>query len=113
LRGQFEKLRSLVKKALPGVSESMKWSVPYYTYEGIGVASIAEYSDHVNLYLMHGAQLPSKRLEGTGKGMHHITVEPSADIDEKEIMRLLREAGKLAAAGPHRGRAKVRRTRTR
>jgi hypothetical protein len=107
LRSSFEKLRSLVKKALPGVSESIKWGVPYYTYEGGGVASIVGYSDHVNLYLMQGAQLSSKLLEGTGKGMRHVTIEVSAEVDEKETIRLLREAGKLAAARPRKSRAKT------
>ena len=109
LRGRFEELRSLVKKALPGVSESIKWGVSYYTHNGTGVASIAEYSDHVNLYLMQGAKLSSKLLEGTGKGMRHVTVEAKAHIDEKEINRLIREAGKLATAKPVKSRAKVRR----
>lgn len=97
-----------MKKALPGVSESIKWSVPYYTYEGVGVASIAEYSHHVNLYLMHGAQLSSSLLEGTGRGMRHVTVESSAEIDEKEIIRLVREAGELPAAGPPKSRGRAR-----
>jgi hypothetical protein len=109
LRSQFEKLRSLVKKALPGASESIKWSVPYYTLNGVAVASIAEYSKHVNLYLIQGAKLSSSLLEGTGKGMRHVSVETSSDIDETEILRLLWEAGKLTAATPRKnGRAKAR-----
>jgi hypothetical protein len=98
LRRHFERLRSLVKKALPGASESIKWGVPYYALDGVGVASIADYSKHVNLYLMQGAQLSSNLLKGTGKGMRHVTIEVTAtDVDETEILRLLREAGKLAA----------------
>jgi hypothetical protein len=99
LRRQFEKLRSLVKRALPGASESVKWGVPYYSLDGVGVASIADYSEHVNLYIMQGAKLSSDLLEGTGKGMRHITVKALAEIKETEIMRLLREAGALAAEG--------------
>lgn len=98
LRAQFEKLRSLVKKGLPGASEAVKWHVPYYTYKGVGVASIAEYTDHVNLYLMQGAQLSSRLLEGTGKGMRHITVKASSKTNDAEILRLLRQAGGLAEA---------------
>ena len=58
---------------------------------------------------MQGAKLSSKLLEGTGKGMRHVTVEAKAHIDEKEINRLIREAGKLATAKPVKSRAKVRR----
>jgi hypothetical protein len=104
LRGQFEKLRSLVKRALPGVTESIKWRVPFYTLNGVPVASIAEYSKHVNLYLMQGAQISSSLLEGTGKGMRHVTVESSGEIDKSEIIRLLREAGKLTAGKPRKNR---------
>ena len=92
LRSQFQKLRSIVKEALPGVSESVKWGVPYYSLDGVGVASIADYSGHVNLYLMQGAGLSSDLLEGTGKGMRHITVKTLAEIKETEFTRLLREA---------------------
>jgi hypothetical protein len=66
------------------------------------VASIANYSGHVNLYLMQGAELSSDLLEGTGKGMRHITVKTLAEIKETEFIRLLREAGGLAAEGSRR-----------
>jgi len=97
LRRQFQKLRSIVKKALPGVSEAVKWGVPYYSLHGVGVASIADYSGHVNLYLMQGAELSSDLLEGTGKGMRHVTVKTLAEIKETEITRLIREAGARTA----------------
>jgi hypothetical protein len=102
LRSQFQRLRSIVKKALPGASESVKWGVPYYSLDGVGVGSIADYGGHVNLYLMQGAQLSSDLLEGTGKGMRHITVRTLAEIKETEFVRLLREAGALAAGGSRR-----------
>ena len=102
LRSQFQKLRLIIKKALPGVSESVKWGVPYYSLDGVGVASIADYSGHVNLYLMQGAELSSHLLEGTGKGMRHITVKTLAEVKETEFVRLLREAGGLAAGRSRR-----------
>ena len=100
LRRQFQRLRSIVKKALPGVSEAVKWGIPYYSLDGVGVASIAEYSQHVNLYFLQGAKLSSDLLEGTGRGMRHITVKTLKDIKEGEFTRLLSQAGKLAAEGP-------------
>jgi len=63
------------------------------------VAAIADYSRHVNLSLLKGAELSSEMLEGTGKGMRHITVKTLADINETEFARLLSEAGALAAEG--------------
>ena len=104
LRSRFEKLRSLVKMALPEASESIKWGAPYYALDGTGVASIAEYSEHVNLYLMQGARLSSALLKGTGRGMRHVTVKASAEVDEAEVVRLLREAGALASERPRKSR---------
>jgi hypothetical protein len=100
LREQFAKLRLIIKKALPGSCESVKWGIPYYSLNGVGVASIAEYSQHVNLYFLQGAKLSSDLLEGTGRGMRHITVKTLKDIKEGEFTRLLSQAGKLVAEGP-------------
>jgi hypothetical protein len=96
LRRQFDEIRSIVRKALPGASEAVKWGVPYYSLDGVGVASMADYSGHVNLYFLQGAKLSSRLLEGTGKGMRHITVRTLDEIEEPEFVRLLKEAGELA-----------------
>ena len=80
LRRQFQKLRSIVKNALPGASESVKWGVPYYSLNGVGVASLGDYTKHVNLYFMQGAKLSSDLLKGTGKGMRHITIKTLAEM---------------------------------
>src|SRR6267143_812754 len=102
LRRQFQKLRLIIKKALPDVSEAVKWGVPFYSLNGVGVAAIADYSRHVNLSLLKGAEVSSDMLEGTGKGMRHITVKTLAEIKETEITRLVKEAGALAAGGSRR-----------
>jgi hypothetical protein len=109
LRPQFKKLRSTIKTALPDAVESVKWGIPYYTLNGVGLASLADYGAHVNLYIMQGAKLSSDLLEGTGKGMRHITVKTVADIKEKEFAPLLREAGALTIKGsPSKRRANER-----
>lgn len=100
LRPQFEKLRSVVRRALPEASETVKWGVPHYSIGGAGVASIAEYSGHVNLYLIQGAKIRSNLLEGTGKGMRHVKVKTLDDIDESELTDLLERAGRIAAETP-------------
>jgi hypothetical protein len=102
LRRQFQALRPIIKKALPGVSEAVRWGVPFYSLDGVGVVAIADYSEHVNLAILQGAELSSTLLEGTGKGMRHITVRTMADIKEAEFTRLLREAGALAARSSRR-----------
>jgi hypothetical protein len=51
---------------------------------------------------MQGAELSSDLLEGTGKGMRHVTVKTLAEIKETEITRLVREAGAHAAGSSGR-----------
>ena len=87
---------------MPGATETVKWGVPYYTLNGVGVASIAEYTEHVNLYLLQGAKLSSDLLEGTGKSTRHFAVKTTAELKETELLRLLREAGTLTAKRPPR-----------
>ncbi|HKT22688.1 MAG TPA: DUF1801 domain-containing protein [Nitrososphaerales archaeon] len=102
LRPQFARLASTVRKALPEAVEAVKWGVPYWAVNKVGVVSIAEYSQHINLYFLKGASLSSPLLEGTGTSMRHITVRTLADIDEREFVRLLEESGRLAAEAPVR-----------
>lgn len=113
LRPQFEKLRSVVRSALPEASETVKWGVPHYSIGGAGVASIAEYSGHVNLYLIQGAKIRSNLLEGTGKGMRHVTVRTLDDVHEGELTGLLEQAGRMAAEAPRPRKARRSRAKKR
>ncbi len=69
--------------------------VPTYSVNGKGIASIADYSRHINLYFFQGAKLSSKLLQGTGKGMRHIKIYTLKHIDETEFTKLLKKAAKL------------------
>lgn len=91
-----KKIRAVVRESVPEAVETVKMGAPCYTIAGKMFASIADYSRHVNLYFFHGAKLSSKRLEGSGKGMRHIKIRETRDIDEKEFSRLLREAANNA-----------------
>ncbi len=87
-----QRLRKVVKSAIPNVSESVKWGAPTFSVNGKIIANIMNYRDHVNLGFFKGAKLHSKLLEGTGKGLRHIKVFKPGDIKEKEIAKLLKEA---------------------
>jgi hypothetical protein len=91
-----EKLRAIVKEALPQAVESVKWDHPVYVYRGKNIIAFMVYDDHVNYGLFSGARLKSERLEGTGKGLRHVKVYGMKDIDEKEFARLARDAAKMA-----------------
>lgn len=95
LRSLAKKVRSIVKSALPGAVESIKMGIPNYSIDERGIACIADYTKHINLYFLQGARLSSERLEGTGKGMRHIKITKAEDIDEAEFSRLLKKAAKI------------------
>jgi uncharacterized protein YdhG (YjbR/CyaY superfamily) len=69
------KVRTIIKKSIPEAHESLKMGMPCYTMGKRMVASIADYSNHVNLYFFRGARFSSELLQGTGKGMRHIRIE--------------------------------------
>ena len=90
-----EKFRSIVKKTLPDAVETVKWGNIMYVYNGQNLSWFLPYEDHADFGFFKGAQLRSKLLEGTGKGLRHIKVRSFEDIDEAEFGRLLGDASKL------------------
>jgi len=94
-----QKLRRLIREALPGAEEVVKWGNPTYLVDGKPVAWLLLYGDHINLGFFQGSKLKSRRLEGTGKRLRHVKVRASADVDEVEFSRLLREAA-MIGRGP-------------
>ncbi len=81
------KLRSLAKKTLPDVVETVKWGNITYLLGGKNLAWIIIYKDHVDFGFFRGAELDSPLLEGTGKGLRHIKIKNKSDIDEAEIAK--------------------------
>ena len=69
--------------------------IPNYSIKKEIIVAIAENTNHVNLYFFSGAALSSKLLEGIGKGMWHVTIKDSAEINETELSSLLKQAEKL------------------
>jgi hypothetical protein len=96
MRSLANQLRQVVRKALPNSQELVKWGNPTYLVDGKNVAWIMVYRDHVNLGFFQGAKMKSPLLEGTGKGLRHVKVRRSGDIDEKEFTRLLVRAAVLS-----------------
>jgi hypothetical protein len=91
-----EKIRAIVKGTLPQAVETVKWGQPVYVHKGKNIITIMVFDDHVNYGLFMGARLKSERLEGTGKGLRHVKVYGTKDVDEKEFARLAGDAAELA-----------------
>jgi hypothetical protein len=90
-----DKLRFLTKKKLPEITETVRWGNITYMLNGKDFSWIIFYKDHVDYGFFRGAELESKLLEGTGKGLRHIKIPNEKDVQAKEIERLLVEARKL------------------
>jgi len=84
----IRKLRKIILKKFPGISEEFKWGVPVY---GEGKYYIGALKDHVNLgFSINGlSKKDIGNFEGAGKTMRHIKVYSVKDIDEKKVIRLL------------------------
>jgi hypothetical protein len=84
-----QKLRRIILKTIPGVSEEMKWGVP--TYAG-GKYYFVALKNQVNLGLSL-KELPKeeqKVLQGSGKTMKHITIRSLDEFDEERIVEFLK-----------------------
>lgn len=81
-------LRKLIIQTFPNIHEEMKWGVPTYN---MGKYYIVGLKDHVNLgFAIKGLNKDEVAMfEGTGKTMRHIKIRTKAEIDEKQITKLL------------------------
>ncbi|UCB59408.1 MAG: DUF1801 domain-containing protein [Thermoplasmatales archaeon] len=89
-----QKLRSIINKTYPGITEEMRGGIPCYGYtkkDPCGKYYIAALKDHVNLgFTLKGlTKKDQELLEGTGKTMKHIKVYSIEEMDEKKIVYLI------------------------
>ena len=83
-----QKLREIILNMFPDIKEEMKYGVPYYGNKYYIVAL----KTHVNLGFLI-KDLTEKEislLEGSGKTVRHLKVNSFEDIDEEEILKLLK-----------------------
>ena len=92
LKRLAKKVRTIARKSIPEAEEGIKMGIPCFSIGKKMVASIADYTEHINLYFPEGAKLSSPLLEGTGNGMRHIKISSESDIESIEFSRLLKEA---------------------
>ena len=89
-------LRRLVKRAAPQLQESVKWGNGCWVQGKAPVAYVYSAPDHVQFGFFHGSDLddPMGLLAGQGKFVRHVKVRTRADIDERALGALLRQAVK-------------------
>ncbi len=82
-------LRKIILKTFPDISEKMKWGVPSYDY---GRYYFVALKTHVNLgFSLKGLVKEEISLfEGGGKSMKHLQFKSVEEIDEKNVIKLLK-----------------------
>ncbi len=91
-------LRTLIRQAVPGATESIKWGMPVYE-QGKMVCSIRPAEEYVALqFYGSGTSLPDPDglLEGTGKRMRHVKIRTRADIKKERFQSWIRQAAGVA-----------------
>ena len=84
-----KKLRKIIFKTFPDIKEEMKWGVPAY---GNGKYYFVGLKTRVNLgFSIKGLSKEEIALfQGTGKTMRHVEITSENEIDEKQIVKLLK-----------------------
>ncbi|MBN1159779.1 MAG: DUF1801 domain-containing protein [Candidatus Diapherotrites archaeon] len=89
------KLRAIILKTFPEIKEEMKMGVPWY-----GKYYIVGLKDHVNLgFSVSGLTKKDKdNFEGSGEMMQHKKFFTLKDINEKELVKLLKLVDKQTSS---------------
>ena len=92
----LKRLRSFVKSTVPQAAESIKYTVPFYTYCGL-LCFLSAKKDHVVLALCEGASLndPFEIMSGNQKQIRHVIITPRDTFPEAEIKQLLVAAARF------------------
>ena len=85
---------ALMRRCGPDVRELMHDGYPTVCVEDAPFAYVGAFRAHVNVGFFHGAALPDPAglLQGTGKYMRHVKVEPGRAIDGSALEALITSA---------------------
>jgi uncharacterized protein YdeI (YjbR/CyaY-like superfamily) len=107
-------LRELVHAAVPDVEEAIKWSMPFFLYQGIILSNMAAFKEHCSfrIWKEDAQSLVKESVAERGSGMGDLGRLQSLDDlpADKDLKKLLVEAAKKIASGDRtknwEGRAK-------
>lgn len=94
-------LRAIIRKAAPGATETVKWGMPVYSYQGL-LCYITTRTKRVRFgFYQQGIQLtdPDGLLEGSGDNMRHTKLDSLADIRPTLFGRWVKEAVRINSSG--------------
>jgi len=91
-------LRALVREMVPDATEKAQpaWRTINFDHHG-GLIALGGHAKWATIGFMRGVELadPEKRLQGTGKTMRNIRVDPAVPIPRAYLVRLIGEAAAL------------------
>jgi hypothetical protein len=93
-----EKVRSIVKNTIPAAAEIVRRGRITYGLNDKDFLSIRNDRSQVDLLFLCGPTCSSRLLKGSGMGkdLMYIKVRNMSDLDESELVRLLKEAERIA-----------------
>jgi hypothetical protein len=93
-----EKFRSMVKNTIPDATEIVRRGRITYVLNGKDFLSIRTTKSHVDMLFVCGTTCDSRLLTGGGSESEpsHVKIKNMSDFDESELMRLLKEAERIA-----------------
>jgi hypothetical protein len=100
-----EGVRRLVKRAVPGVKETVNpWRVPTFDSNG-PICFFILWKEHVTFGFVRGTALadPKKLLEGAGKNFLHVKLRTVEDLKKAGLKELVVAAAKLNKKEPIEG----------
>jgi uncharacterized protein YdeI (YjbR/CyaY-like superfamily) len=102
----LKKLREVVHKAYPDVTETMKWSIPFFTGKK-NICQMAAFKEHCAFGFWYGEQVMGKKMGGE-EGMGHFGKMRSVkDLpSDRELIACVKRAAELDEAGIKRTQKK-------
>ena len=85
---------ALMRRCGDDVRELMHDGYATVCVEDAPFAYVGAFKNHVNVGFFHGAALadPAGLLQGTGKNMRHVKIEPGFDLDQSSLEALIASA---------------------
>jgi uncharacterized protein YdeI (YjbR/CyaY-like superfamily) len=100
----LERIRKLVHKAVPDITETVKWSMPFFEYNGTILCNMAAFKEHCAFGFWNASQL--KDTEGVLKlsdrhAMGHLErlTSPKDLPADKIMITLIKDAAQLIKEG--------------
>jgi uncharacterized protein YdeI (YjbR/CyaY-like superfamily) len=97
----LEHIRRLMGESGLELEETIKWSMPHFTYRGRLLAGMAAFKAHATLGLWHASEvLGATGAERSAMGQFGRLTSIADLPPDEEILTLIRRAAEIAAAGP-------------